>query len=96
MRPGAAVRLSETFDVDPRQLLEAVRAQGLEGIVAKRVAGPYEGRRSANWVKVKATRQQEFVICGYTHGERDFFGALLLGVYEGEQLRIRGQRGHGI
>jgi len=95
VRPGTAVRLSDTFDVDPRQLLEAVRAQGLEGIVAKRVAGPYEGRRSANWVKVKATRQQEFVICGYTHGERDFFGALVLGVYEGEQLEFAGSAGTG-
>ena len=75
VRPGTAVRLSETFDVDPRQLLEAVRSQGLEGIVAKRSASLYQERRSADWVKVKATREQEFVLCGYTHGERDFFGA---------------------
>ncbi len=95
VRPGTGVRLSEMFDVDPRQLLEAVRAQGLEGIVAKRSASLYEERRSANWVKVKATREQEFVVCGYTHGERDFFGALVLGVYEGERLSFAGSVGTG-
>ncbi len=95
VRPGTAVRLSETFDVDPRQLLEAARAQGLEGIVAKRTASLYQERRSADWVKVKATREQEFVLCGYTHGERDFFGALVLGVYEDEQLEFAGSVGTG-
>ncbi len=89
------MRLSESFDVDPRQLLESVRAQGLEGIVAKSVSSPYQERRSSNWVKVKATREQEFVICGYTHGERDFFGALVLGVYEQDLLAFAGSVGTG-
>jgi bifunctional non-homologous end joining protein LigD len=81
--------------LDPRQLLEAVRAQGLEGIVEKRSASLYEERRSANWVKVKVTRQQEFVICGYTLGERDFFSALLLGVFDGKRLSFAGSVGTG-
>ena len=51
-------------------LLEASRAQGLEGIVAKRLDCPYEpGRRSSGWIKVKNVFRQEFVIGGYTPGE---------------------------
>src|SRR5262249_39704687 len=46
------VRLSGVFD-DGEALLEAAREQGLEGVMAKRGACPYEQRRSRNWVKVK-------------------------------------------
>jgi bifunctional non-homologous end joining protein LigD len=91
---SARLRLSESFD-DGAALLEAAKRQGLEGIVAKRASSFYESRRSADWVKVKAVTEQEFVICGFTKGERDYFGALLLGIYEGGQLRYAGNVGTG-
>ena len=68
--------------------LEAASEMGLEGIVAKRLTSPYSGRRSADWIKVKCDRRQEFVIGGYTEpqGSRARFGALHVGLYEGRQL----------
>jgi bifunctional non-homologous end joining protein LigD len=68
--------------------LEAANAMHLEGIVGKRLASAYSGRRSNDWVKVKCQRRQEFVIGGYTdpQGSRARFGALHVGLYEGTQL----------
>ena len=52
---------------------------GLEGVIAKEADSKYESKRSRSWLKLKVTGQQEFVICGYTHGERDTFSSLVLG-----------------
>ena len=66
----------------------AVSEMGLEGVVAKRLSGPYPGRRSPDWIKVKCDRRQEFVIGGFSdpQGSRGGFGALHVGQYEGEDL----------
>jgi bifunctional non-homologous end joining protein LigD len=66
------------------ELFAACDARGLEGIVAKRLASPYRGGRTRDWLKIKCQRRQEFVIGGYTdpHGARPYFGALHLGVYD--------------
>jgi bifunctional non-homologous end joining protein LigD len=72
--------------------------RGWEGIVGKDDASPYEpGRRSRSWLKVKARRQAEFVIGGFTPpgGSRRHFGALLLGLFDGEALRYVGKVGSG-
>ena len=82
---------------DGRALLEASRAQGLEGIVAKRLESRYEpGRRSGAWLKIKNVRRQEVVIGGWLPGQgarRGRLGALLAGVYEpnasGDEPRLR-------
>ena len=67
-------------------LLDATSAQGLEGIVAKRLDSRYEpGRRTGAWIKIKHTRRQELVICGWLPGEgrrTDRIGALLMGYHE--------------
>jgi bifunctional non-homologous end joining protein LigD len=94
LRPGGALRYSEHF-ADGAALFAAAKRQGLEGVVGKRSASLYQSRRSADWVKYKATRQQEFVLCGYTPGERDCFGALVLGVQDGGRLRWAGNVGTG-
>ncbi len=71
-----------------RDLYDVAAEQGLEGIVAKRGASPYRGGRSTDWLKIKCHRRQEFVIGGYTdpQGTRPLFGALHLGLYEGDRL----------
>lgn len=53
--------------------------------------------RSMDWLKFKCANQQEFVVGGYTEpkGERVGFGALLIGVYEGDDLRYAGKVGTG-
>jgi bifunctional non-homologous end joining protein LigD len=82
------------------QLLEATRAQGLEGVVGKRLDSRYEpGRRTRAWVKIKHTLRQELVICGWLPGEgrrTERIGALLMGVGEpGGELRYAGRVGTG-
>jgi bifunctional non-homologous end joining protein LigD len=71
--------------------------KGWEGIIAKRADAPYEHRRSDNWLKFKCVNEQEFVIGGYTDpkGSRKGFGALLIGYYEGKDLRYAGKVGTG-
>jgi bifunctional non-homologous end joining protein LigD len=72
--------------------------RGWEGIVAKDDASPYQpGRRSSSWLKVKARRQSEFVIGGFTapKGQRPGLGALLVGLYDGARLRFTGKVGTG-
>ncbi len=94
---GAEVRISEVFPADGEAMLEAARANDLEGIVAKRVTSRYESRRSREWLKLKIVGEQEFVIGGFTRpqGSRDFFGALALGIHENGRLRWAGNVGTG-
>lgn len=81
----------------PLAFEEAARA-GLEGIVSKRVASPYESRRTDSWVKVKCTSRQEFVVGGYTLPSRSEsgVGALVLGQHDaGGRLVYCGRVGTG-
>src|SRR5581483_4997949 len=53
--------------------------------------------RTKQWLKIKATQQQEVVIAGFTQtrGSRKHFGALVLGVYEKDKLVYVGHTGSG-
>jgi bifunctional non-homologous end joining protein LigD len=93
--PSDVVRYSEHFVGKGGELLQAVRAKGLEGIVAKQAQSRYESRRSGNWIKIKVTCQQDFVVCGYILGEREPFGALVLGYYKNKKLVYVGNVGSG-
>lgn len=68
-----------------------------EGIVSKRLDSPYQQRRSRDWLKIKCSRRQEFIIVGYTRpsGSRTGFGALLLAYYEADELIYCGRVGTG-
>ena len=81
------------------RLLEATGAQGLEGIVAKRLDSRYEpGRRTGAWLKIKHTLRQELVIGGWIPGEgrrSARLGALLMGYYEDSTFRYAGRVGTG-
>jgi bifunctional non-homologous end joining protein LigD len=67
-------------------VLAASKAQGLEGVVAKRLSSAYlAGKRSDCWLKVKNIRTQSCVIGGWKPGEGNRegrIGSLLLGVYD--------------
>ncbi len=96
--PGPVLRISEAFPGDDGEaLLDAAREAGLEGILAKRAGSCYESRRSREWLKIKLVNRQEFVIGGYTQpqGSRDYFGALVLGVYRNGKLHWVGNAGTG-
>jgi bifunctional non-homologous end joining protein LigD len=93
-----SIQLSEAFD-DGQALYRAAQEQQFEGIVSKRADSRYEpGRRSRNWLKVKTQGRQELVLAGYTKGQgrrSGYFGALVLGVNEGGDLRWAGNVGTG-
>jgi DNA ligase D-like protein (predicted ligase) len=71
--------------------------RGDEGVIAKLSDAPYEGRRSTNWLKFKCSRDQEFVVVGYTapRGSRVGLGALLLGYHDDGDLVYAGKVGTG-
>ena len=73
-------------DVSLAALVQSVKAQGLEGLVAKRRDSVYEaGVRSGVWMKMRVNRAQDFVIAGYTRGTTTF-DALIFGYYDGDRL----------
>ena len=80
------VRESAMLDASLPDLIRAVKAQGLEGLVAKRRNSRYEpGQRSGAWAKMRVNQAQDFVIGGYSTGGR-FFDALIFGYYDGPRL----------
>jgi bifunctional non-homologous end joining protein LigD len=95
VRPGAHVRVSEVFTGSGASVLNAAREHGLEGLLAKNADSKYEAGRSRRWVKVKFVTQAEFVICGFTTGQRKPFSSLVLGYYDNKTLRWAGNVGSG-
>ena len=82
------------------EVLAASKAQGLEGVVAKRLDCPYvPGRRSKQWIKVKNVSREDVWIGGWMPGEgrrKDRIGALLVGLPDGERgLTYAGRVGTG-
>jgi bifunctional non-homologous end joining protein LigD len=75
------LRLSAVLEAAPKDLIAAVKAQGLEGIIAKRADSRYEsGERSGAWVKFRVNKGQELVIGGY-RGGKSYFDNLAVGYY---------------
>lgn len=69
-----------------------------EGIIAKKADSQYAiGRRSDEWLKIKISHQEEAIIIGITKpkNSRAYFGALLLGQYDGNELKFIGKCGIG-
>jgi bifunctional non-homologous end joining protein LigD len=98
VRPRGALAVARRLPGTGRQAYEAARRLGLEGIVLKDEASPYEeGARSRAWLKVKLRNEDEFVIGGYTApaGARAHLGALLVGAWDGGRLRYAGKVGTG-
>jgi len=86
-RASSTVRLGPFAAGSGKRLYDQAANNGWEGLVAKDAASPYQtGRRSPAWRKIKIVRRQEFVVGGWTEprSSRQYFGALLLGVYGDE------------
>jgi bifunctional non-homologous end joining protein LigD len=94
---GDALLLSEKLAPNGLKASAIAQKRKLEGLVAKNTESKYVERRSQEWLKVKVHHESEFVISGYTKptGSRQYFGALLLGTYEGKKLRYAGKVGTG-
>jgi bifunctional non-homologous end joining protein LigD len=91
------VRLSDHVVGGGLRFFEQASKLQLEGIISKRAHAPHHPGRSKDWLKIKCIARQEFVVGGYTlpGGARTHFGALLVGVREGDSLRYAGKVGTG-
>lgn len=93
-----ALRVARRLAANGLTAYRLAKRKGLEGIIAKDEEAPYIEGRSGKWLKVKVRQEEEFVIGGYTapEGARTRFGALLLGVHDGQgKLRYVGKVGTG-
>jgi bifunctional non-homologous end joining protein LigD len=98
--PDERIQISPAVPGQGTALYEAAVAQGLEGIVAKRLDSPYEpGKRSPAWLKIKTVLDLDAVVAGWTDGSgsRDgTLGSLVLALYDGDaNLRHVGNVGTG-
>jgi bifunctional non-homologous end joining protein LigD len=97
---GPGFITTESFrGVAGADVMAGTKANGLEGVVAKRHDSPYRpGRRSPDWIKVKSTLTQEVLVGGWTEGQGERskdLGALLLGIPTSTGLRYVGKVGTG-
>jgi ATP-dependent DNA ligase len=89
------VRYTGELKARLRDLIHSVKAQGLEGLVAKRRNSWYEpGLRSGAWMKMRVNQGQEFVIGGYMIGTKTF-DALIFGYYKGDRLMCAARTRNG-
>ena len=97
--PAPWLQRSVAVPGDGRALFAAAEERGLEGIVAKRATSVYRpGKRSTDWRKIKVRRRVEAVIGGWLPGEgarSGWLGSLLVGLYDGGELRYVGRVGTG-
>ena len=64
---------------------------GGEGVIAKDLEAPYRPGERKSMVKVKRLRTIDCVVAGWRPGkEPNTVGALMLGLYDGDQLRVIG------
>ena len=92
------VRLTSQSIGDGTALKKQAVAENWEGLMVKLSRSPYRaGRRSPEWMKLKLTKQDEFVVCGWTDpgGTRQHFGSLILGAHDKGGLRYAGEVGTG-
>jgi len=97
-RAPSSISVSEQLEGGGDAALNRAKKSGWEGIVAKRRTSTYEGRRSKEWLKIKAINEQELIVVGWnpsTHSAREI-GSLHLGVMGPDnELHYAGKVGTG-
>jgi bifunctional non-homologous end joining protein LigD len=89
------IRYSPELEATLPDLIRSVKAQGLEGLVAKMRGSKYEpGLRSGAWQKMRTNQGQEFVIAGFTPSPKNF-DALVIGYFEGGKLMYAARTRNG-
>ncbi len=95
---NSIIRFSDNFETSGIDFFETAKKMGLEGIMVKKSDSIYSaGKRSRDWLKIKANKRQEMVIGGYTRNDDSSksFSSLLLGVFEKGKLIYKGKAGSG-
>ena len=97
IRPGKIVNYSFHVVGDGKAFFREIEKFRLEGMMAKRAASAYVQKRSRDWLKVKTIQRSEVVIGGYTkpRRSREYFGALVVGLYRNGELHYVGHSGGG-
>lgn len=84
---------------DGTALLAAAEAQGLEGMVSKKLSSIYRpGQRSTDWLKFPIRPTGSYLVGGFRYetGSSTRLGAVLIGEPTGDGLVFRGRVGSGI
>jgi bifunctional non-homologous end joining protein LigD len=92
------IKYSDHIEEKGKEMFVLVGKKNMEGIIAKKTNSTYlPGRRTANWLKIKHHKTIDAVIGGFTEpaGARKCFGALVLGLKQGETLKYIGHTGSG-
>jgi bifunctional non-homologous end joining protein LigD len=89
------IRYSPALEASLSDLIQSVKAQGFEGLVAKRRDSKYQpGERTGAWQKMRVNQGQELVIAGYTPSSKNF-DALVIGYYEDGKLMYAARTRNG-
>ncbi len=88
------IRYVDHFETAGDAVLQSACRMALEGIVSKRLDGPYRSERSGGWLKSKCRAGHEVVIGGWS-GEAGQLRSLLVGVNRDGRLIYVGRVGTG-
>lgn len=94
-KAAARLRYVEHFASTGQAVLESACRMHLEGVISKKLDGPYHAGRSSSWVKSKCRGRDEVVIGGWSSEGGSRFRSLLVGVREKGGLKYLGRVGTG-
>ncbi|WP_312367038.1 non-homologous end-joining DNA ligase [Ensifer sp.] len=94
---SAVIRLSEEIEGEGAAVLAQACKIGLEGIIAKNRQAPYRSGRIGDWLKLKCTQSDGFVVVGYEPSTKvpGAISRLLLAARQGNDLVYVGGVGTG-
>jgi bifunctional non-homologous end joining protein LigD len=97
IKPAKIISYSFHIDGEGEKFFKEIEKFRLEGMMAKRAASTYVQKRSGDWLKIKTIQRSEVVVAGYTkpRRSREYFGALVAGLYRDGELHYVGHTGGG-
>ncbi|MEO6306239.1 MAG: non-homologous end-joining DNA ligase, partial [Bacteroidia bacterium] len=98
LKKNEVVKYSDHIEEYGEEFFDIAKKRNLEGIMAKKADSFYHsGTRTNEWLKIKHHQSQEAIIAGFTEptGSRKYFGALVLGIRDGKELKYVGHTGSG-
>jgi len=98
LKTNEVIKYSDHIVGEGKAFFDEIRKRNMEGVMAKKADSYYyTGKRTAEWLKIKHNKTLEAIIAGYTEpsGSRKYFGALVLGMMKGKELKYVGHTGSG-
>ncbi|HEY8160594.1 MAG TPA: DNA ligase D [Methylobacter sp.] len=98
IKKNGIIKYSDHIEEKGKEMFALMAERNMEGIMAKKADSPYlPGQRTADWLKIKYRKTTDAIICGFTEpeGERKYFGALILGLMQGNTIKYIGHTGTG-